>query len=170
MSTAVKRSARAQYDQIYCPQITGKFKNSFKKSEDKAVTGKRSFKRWVSVESSYLFNSDLIALHFVLPQCISSTCKCFEMRQIFKTLAPGCDVGFCVWPLITACWSDVFRWGTMQCGLLRSVCLLGLSNNINLTFFIFLYTTINTINYRIQFINSAFGLCRRECQRSNNKE
>ena len=45
----VKRSVRAQYDQICCRRITGqiikKKKNVLKKSKNKAVSGKRSLKR-----------------------------------------------------------------------------------------------------------------------------
>lgn len=65
-------AAGAQYDQICCRQITGKFKNCFEKSKEKVVNGKRT-----------------------------SLCQRFELIHIFKALSTGCDVGICVWPLLT---------------------------------------------------------------------
>ena len=59
-STAVKRSARAQnMTRFAAGKLPGQSKNCLRKSKDKAVTEKRSFKRWVSVEK-------FIALYTVL--------------------------------------------------------------------------------------------------------
>ena len=44
-STAVKRSARAQYEQINGGKLPGNSKHFFKTSKDNAVPEKRSFKR-----------------------------------------------------------------------------------------------------------------------------
>ena len=69
--------------------------NTFKKSKDKAVPGKRSFE--------YLWKSSCLLLPSTLfCHCISSKAflrltslgKRFELIQIFKALTTGCDVGF----------------------------------------------------------------------------
>ena len=66
-STAVKRSARAQYDLICFLQITGKFKNCLKKGwKIKLLLEKEALNVEYLWKSSYLFTSAFIVSYFVL--------------------------------------------------------------------------------------------------------
>ena len=80
----------------------------YKKSEDKAVPGKRSFKRWVSLKKFlfvylWLYRLVLCFVTVFLAKLSNElrsvdALNMFELIQIFKALTAGCDVGFCVWP------------------------------------------------------------------------
>ena len=95
-------------------KLPGNSKHLFKTSKDKAVPGKRSFKRWVSVEKFlfvYLWLYRLVLCFVtVFPAKLSyelrsvNDLNMFELIQIFKALTAGCDVGFCVWPR----WTCIF--------------------------------------------------------------
>ena len=89
-------------------KLPGNSKHLFKTSKDKAVPGKRGFKRWVSVEK-FLFvylwlNRLVLCFVTVFPAKLSyelrsvNALNMFELIQIFKAVTAGCDVGFCVWP------------------------------------------------------------------------
>ena len=100
-STAVKRSASAQYEQIQWRQITGKFKTLFQK-KIKQFLEREALNVEFLWRSSSLFTSDFIASYFGLSLHSSkaslriSLRKRFELIQIFKALTTGCDVGFYV--------------------------------------------------------------------------
>ena len=86
-------------------KLPGNSKHFFKKSKDKAVPGKRSFKLWVSVEKFLFVYLSLyrLILCFVTVFLAKLSYELrfrirFELIQIFKALTTGCDVGFCVWP------------------------------------------------------------------------
>ena len=91
-------------------KLPGKSKYFLKKSKDKAVPGKRRFKRWISVEKFlfvYLWPYRLVLCFVtVFPAKLSyklRSVNALNWYRFFKALTTGCDVGFCVWPLWNIC-------------------------------------------------------------------
>ena len=75
----------------------------FQTVKDKAITGKRGYKRRVSVKKFLFVYRLTLSPRTLLCYCISSNAflrtsfrERFELIQNFKGLATGCDVGYCV--------------------------------------------------------------------------
>ena len=107
-STAVKRSARPQYQSRhnmtrFAVPKSQKIKPLMKKEAlTLSICGKVPIYLPLTL-------SNIAPFCFVTVFSRTSFCKHFELIQIFKALATGCDVGFCVWPVCYPQWSNAAR-------------------------------------------------------------